>query len=317
MRGCQAPMTTTREGVQSTLHAGASNARGIAAMLFSMACFVTSDTLIKIVGRDMPVGEIMFARGFFAVMIVGVMLLAQGGLPQIKPAFTPIVAWRTFVEVGSTVFFFTGLMRLPFADAAAIGQFTPLAVTAGAAMFLGEPVGWRRWLATAVGLVGILMIIRPGTSAFNPAAILIVICVFFVAARDLITKQMGSGVPILVLILISAGAVAITGLLGLLIETWVVPTPAMIGGLALSAIGVTGGYYGAIVAMRAGEISVVAPFRYSAMLFALMWGYIIFDEVPAPTTWIGIAIVVTAGVYMFHRESVRKRQATSMAQAAR
>ena len=112
MRGCQAPMTTTREGVQSTLHAGASNARGIAAMLCSMACFVTSDTLIKIVGRDMPVGEIMFARGSFAVIIVGVMLLAQGGLPQIKPAFTPIVAWRTFVEVGSTVFFFTGLMRL-------------------------------------------------------------------------------------------------------------------------------------------------------------------------------------------------------------
>ena len=79
----------------------------------------------------------------------------------------------------------------------------------------------------------------------------------------------------------------------------------------------TGGYYAAIVAMRAGELSVVAPFRYSAMLFALMWGYIIFDEIPDQMTWIGIAIVVTAGVYTFHRENVRKRQATSMAKAAR
>ncbi len=306
---------TTREGVQGAVHLSGSNARGIAAMVISMACFVTSDTLIKIVGRDMPVGEIMFLRGFFAFLIAGGLGLATGVLTQIRSALTRIVALRTFVEVGSTIFFFTGLMRLPFADAAAIGQFTPLAVTAGAAMFMAEPVGWRRWLATAAGLVGVLMIIRPGTSAFNPAAILIVICVFFVAARDLITKQMGSGVPILVLIVISAGAVAIAGLCGLSVETWVMPTSTMIGGLALSALGVTGGYYSSIVAMRAGEISVVAPFRYAAMLFALMWGYIIFNEVPDRTTWIGITIVVAAGVYTFHRESLRKREAAKVAGA--
>ena len=309
-------MTTLRDGVHGAVPSGSANARGIAAMLFSMACFVTSDTLIKIVGRDMPVGQIMFLRGFFAFLMVGGMVLARGLIPQIRSAMTPIVAWRSIAEVGATVFFFTGLMRLPFSDAAAIGQFTPLAVTAGAALFLAEPVGWRRWLATTAGLIGVLMIIQPGTSAFNPAAILIVICVFFVAARDLITKQMGSGVPILVLILISASAVALTGLFGLLIESWIRPTPVMTIGLLASALGVTGGYYGAIVAMRSGEISVVAPFRYAAMLFALMWGYLIFGEIPDRTTWIGIAIVVSAGVYTFHREHVRRRELAAVVRMA-
>lgn len=282
-------------------------------MLVSMGCFVSSDTLIKIVGRDMPVGQIMFIRGLFAFLIVGVLALATGVIPKIKQALTPTVALRTFFEVGSTIFFFSGLMQLPFADAAAIGQFTPLAVTAGAAMFLSEPVGWRRWLATLVGLIGVLLIIRPGTSAFNPAAILIVACVFFVAARDLITKHMGSAIPVLLLILVSAAAVSVTGLFALAFETWISPSSPALGWLALSALGVTGGYYGAIVAMRAGEISVVAPFRYTAMLFALMWGFLIFGEVPDQITWAGIAIVVIAGVYTFHRESVRKREAASAA----
>jgi drug/metabolite transporter (DMT)-like permease len=310
-------MASTIENAREADVARGSNARGIIAMVCSMGCFVTSDTLIKIIGRDLPVGQIMFLRGLFAFLIALVLVVATGVLTRIRLALTPMVALRTFVEVGSTVFFFSGLMRLPFADAAAIGQFTPLAMTAGAALFLSEPVGWRRWLATLTGLVGVLLIIRPGTSSFNPAAILVVICVFFVAARDLITKHMGSGVPILLLILVSAGAVSLCGLAGIPFETWAAPTWVMIGGLALSALGVTGGYYAAIVAMRAGEISVVAPFRYTAMLFALLWGFLIFGESPDRTTWIGIATVVAAGVYTFHRESVRRREAKKVAGGSR
>ncbi|MEQ1611919.1 MAG: DMT family transporter, partial [Hyphomicrobiaceae bacterium] len=111
----------------------------------------------------------------------------------------------------------------------------------------------------------------------------------------------------------SAGAVSLAGLCALPLEAWIRPSSSSYGWLALSALGVTGGYYGAIVAMRAGEIAVVAPFRYTAMLFALMWGYLIFGEVPDSVTWAGIAIVVIAGVYTFHRESVRKREAARAA----
>ena len=306
-------MATTIGNIRSADVARGTNAQGIAAMVVSMACFVSSDTLIKIVGREMPVGQIMFLRGLFAFLLVAVLAVATGAILKIRLAWTPMVAVRTFTEVASTVLFFTGLMQLPFADAAAIGQFTPLAVTAGAAIFLSEPVGWRRWLATAVGLVGVLLIIRPGSSSFNPAALLIVGCVLFVCARDLITRHMGSGVPIPLLILVSAAAVSASGLLGLPFETWITPEWSMTGGLMLSALGVSGGYYGAIVAMRAGEISVVAPFRYSGMLVALMWGYVIFGEIPDRMTWLGIVIVVTAGVYTFHRESVRRREAEAAA----
>ena len=290
-----------------------SNARGIAAMLFSMACFVSSDTLIKQVGADMPIGQIMFLRGMFATLLVATLAVVTGDIAHYRHVFKPVMALRTVAEVGATLFFFAGLMRLPFADAAAIGQFTPLAVTAGAALFLKEPVGWRRWLATVVGLVGVLLIIRPGTSAFNPAALLIVACVFFVAVRDLVTRVLGNAVPALLIILLSSSAITLSGLCIRPLETWIDPTAGIVASLAVSALGVTGGYYGSIIAMRCGDIAVVAPFRYTSMLFALIWGYVLFNEVPDWPTWVGIAIVVGAGGYTFHRELVRKREAATKA----
>ncbi len=278
-------------------------------MLFGMGCFVTSDTLIKIIGRDMPIGQIMFARGLFATLLIGSLVAITGVWRQYREVLTPLVAVRTACEIGATLFFFSALVRLPFADAAAIGQFTPLAVTAGAAIFLREPVGWRRWLATFVGLIGVLIIIRPGTSAFNWAGLLVVGCVIFVAMRDLITRRLGPGVPTLLIILASTMAVTTAGLVVRSFETWITPSWMMVGGLALSALGVSGGYYGTIVAMRAGEISAIAPFRYSVILFALFWSFVLFDEIPDLWTWIGVTIIVGAGLYTVHRERVRRREA--------
>lgn len=287
----------------------ASNLRGIIAMVFGMGCFVASDTLIKIIGRDMPIGQIMFTRGLLATVMIGCLVAMTGVWQHYRAVLTPLVAWRTAGEIGATLFFFAGLVRLPFADAAAIGQFTPLAVTAGAAMFLGEPVGWRRWMATGVGLVGVMIIIRPGTSAFNWAALLIVACVLFVAMRDLITRRLGPGVPTLLIILVSSMAITAAGLFMRTFEAWITPSWTIMGGLALSALGVSGGYYGSIIAMRAGEISVIAPFRYSVILFALFWAYVLFEEVPDRWTWTGVIIVVAAGLYTVHRERVRRREA--------
>ena len=290
-----------------------SNARGIVAMLFSIACFVSSDTLVKQIGAEMPIGQMMFLRGLFAAMLVATLAVMTGDIAQYRRVFTPIMALRTVVEVGATLFFFAGLLRLPFADAAAIGQFTPLAVTAGAALFLNEPVGWRRWLATVVGLIGVLLIIRPGTSAFNPAALLIVACVFFVAVRDLVTRVLGNSVPALLIILLSSTAVMLSGIFIRPLESWIDPSAGIVASIAVSALGVTGGYYGSIIAMRCGDIAVVAPFRYTSMLFALVWAYVLFNEVPDWPTWVGIAIVVGAGGYTFHREMVRKREAAMKA----
>jgi drug/metabolite transporter (DMT)-like permease len=291
-----------------------SNARGIAAMLAGMFCFVASDTIIKIVGRDLAVGQIMFVRGMFATMLLGAIVLASGSYRHLPAALKrPLVLWRTIAEAGATVCFFSGLVRLPFADAAAIGQFTPLAVTAAAALFLNEPVGWRRWLATLVGLAGVLIIIRPGTSAFNWAALFIVACVGFVVVRDLTTRLIGSAAPATVLVFLSVAAVAFVGLCMKPFEAWALPTLWHLSALALSAVGVSGGYYGAIIAMRSGEISVVAPFRYAVMLYALFWSYFVFGEVPDGATWIGVAIVIGAGLFTVYREHLRRREASASA----
>jgi drug/metabolite transporter (DMT)-like permease len=305
------PPTATTSGTDS-IERG-SNARGIAAMLGCMFCFVASDTIIKIVGKELAVGQIMFIRGIFATLIMGTIVVATGVHRQIRSVISlPIVQLRTFAEAAATVLFFTGLMRLPFADAAAIGQVTPLAVTAGAAIFLGEPVGWRRWLATLVGFLGVLIIIRPGTSAFNWAALFIVACVAFVVIRDLTTRLISNAAPATVLVFLSVAAVTAGGLCLMPFEVWPRPTGWQVAGLALSALGVSAGYYGAIIAMRSGEISVVSPFRYVVMLYAMFWSYFIFGEIPDRETWIGVSIVIAAGLYTVYREHVRRRASASV-----
>jgi drug/metabolite transporter (DMT)-like permease len=192
---------------------------------------------------------------------------------------------------------------MPFADAAAIGQFTPLAVMAGAALFLGEPVGWRRWTAAGVGVLGVLMIIKPGTSAFQPAALIMLASMIAVAARDLITRRMGQGIPTILLAATSALAVFVPSpLLIPLEEPWGSLTAAQLGALAFSAATVLVGYVFIIDAMRHGDTGVVSPFRYAYMLFAMLASLVIFHERPDAVSWFGIALIVGAGLYMVHRE---------------
>ena len=300
-----------RHAPMSAAEQAATNTRGIVAMIAAMGSFSLSDMLIKFVGQELPIGQIIFLRGVFASALVVVAAFATGALPggfkAVGPEKRGLVLLRTFAEVGATITFLSGLIRLPFADASAIAQFVPLGVTAAAAIFLGESVGWRRWLATFVGLIGVMIIIKPGTTAFDPGAIWILGSMFFVVTRDLTTRQIGSQVPSLFLISISAVAVTIASLGFLPFETWRMPSADAYVLLFGSALGVLGGYYAVIVAMQSGEIATVAPFRYSIILFAIFLGMVVFGERPPVSTFVGVAIVVTAGLYMFHRERVRKR----------
>lgn len=287
----------------------ADNRRGALAMILSMACFVSGDSLLKIVGRDLPVGELVFFRGLFSSILIIAAGLAMGAFRSLHLIVSPAMIWRTLAEVVSTFLFFSGLVHIAMSDATAIAQTTPLVVTAGAALFLGAQVGWRRWLATLIGLVGVLIIIRPGSSAFNPAALFIVASVLSVTARDLITSRMGMHVPALLILVVSSVVNTVSALFFLPFETWHMPTPEQLVLLAVCAFTVFGGYYGIVVAMRSGEIAVVAPFRYSAVLFGVLSGIVVFGEHVSATTALGIAIVIGAGLYTFHRERVRRREA--------
>ena len=304
-------MSTGIEGAKGAETIAASNTRAIVAMLSAMFFFCASDTVIKLAGATVPVGQLMFMRGVLASLLILTIARQMGLLRHFAGMGRRIVLWRTFCDAGATVCFISGLVVLPFANAAAIGQFTPLAVTALAAVLLAEPVGWRRWAATLVGLVGVMIIIKPGTDAFDWGALWIVASVIFVAFRDILTRKMGADFDPVLLTAVSAIAVMFTGLAQAPLQRWVMPGNLELVFIAVAAVFALVGQYSIIQAMRLGEVSVVGPFRYSVMVFAVLSGIVVFGERPDLSTYLGILIVVAAGIYTFHREAVRKREAVA------
>src|SRR5437868_5160809 len=181
------------------VHARSENLRGIAAMLAATAVFVVNDTLLKIAAEALPTGEAIFLRGLLTTLFCASLLFSLGTPGSLPHAVSPKIIGRAIAEIGSTLFFLSALVRMPIGDAIAILQFTPLALTAGAALFLGDKVGWRRWLATCVGLLGVLIIVRPGGTGFNPYSVLALLSILFGVARDLLTRGMASSVPSLLI----------------------------------------------------------------------------------------------------------------------
>lgn len=290
--------------------AGSDNLRGIIAMVAAMASFVAGDSIIKFVGRELPPGEMMFVRGLFASAFTLGFAYFTGALRRAYFVTTPPMLLRALGDAGATLFFFMALLRMPFAEVSAVSQFAPLAITAGAAVFLAEPVGWRRWVALIIGLTGVLIIIRPGGAAFDWAALFVMASVLCVAARDLLTRHIGLSLPALLLTLYSAVSVTIGGLVLMPFETWQVPSTNELALLIIAGTTVFAGSYFTVVAMRAGDMAVVSPFRYVAVLFAVVSGYFVFGELPDSLTFLGIAVVIGAGLYTLHRERVRIRSKT-------
>ncbi len=271
-------------------------------MMASMASLIANDALFKLAAAELPMGEAIFLRGVMASIFVAGLVLATVGFAAWPALANGKVAVRSLADVFATLLYLSALTHMPIADCTAVLQFTPLAITAGAALFLGARVGWRRWLATTAGLVGVLIILRPGATAFNPYAALALLAVAFIAARDLVTRQLGSHVPSLLIALASALAVALSSLGFLAFEEWQRPSAAAVLALAAAAVGLLGGQYWIIVAMRTGEIAVVAPFRYSIILWAILVGFLVWHELPDLATSAGIAILTAAGLYTFLRE---------------
>ena len=278
------------------------NLRGIGAMLAAMAAFVVNDAMMKLAAADLPTGQVIFLRGLIIVPVLAALMLASATPTTWDMLRRPGILARCVAEVAAAILYLSALFHMPIAECTAILQFTPLALTAGAALFLSAPVGWRRWLATLVGLIGVLVIIRPGATAFNPYAALALLSVAFIAARDLITRRLGKDVPTIVIAFTSTAAVAISSLGLLPIETWRWPSSAAMLALLGASAALLGAQYWIILAMRTGDIAVVAPFRYSIILWAIVAGFLVWREVPDLATWIGIAVVTAAGLYTFLRE---------------
>jgi drug/metabolite transporter (DMT)-like permease len=213
------------------------------------------------------------------------------------------VMLRNAAEVLATVSFVFALSLIPLSTLSAVIQANPLLVTLGAALFLGEKVGWRRWLAIFIGLFGVLLIVQPGASGFDPNIWIAVAAAIGLSLRDLATRPVPREVPTPLLASYSFAAVSLAGLgVMALTEGWVTPTPAMAviipGGVLLGMVA----YFAITAAMRVGEISVVTPMRYTRLVFAFVIALVVFDERLDTLTLVGVAIVVATGLYSLWRE---------------
>lgn len=291
----------------------------ILAMVAAMFAFNIGDTLIKVAGVGLPSGEMMFVRGLFSsAMIVGYAAYI-GALSAWRTALATPVLLRTVFDSACTLLYFTGLQHLKFADAAAISQFLPLMVMAGAALFLDEKVGWRRWSSAAVGLLGVMLVIKPGTSAFDPASMWIISSTAAVAVRDIVTRKIPGEVPTVMITVLAAISVTLLGLALAPFETWHVPTTGEFGLMAVCGLTVLVGYVLIIIASRSSDAAACAPFRYAYIVFALLSSLLVFKESTDAISWIGLALIVGSGLYMLHRERVlgKRTPATLPAEAVK
>ena len=276
--------------------------RGIAAMVASQLVFLLNDTFTKLASDALPMGQIIFLRGLFCAFLVGTAAAVTGayaGLPLLRHRS---VFWRLLAELGGTFFFLLALINMPIANATIIFQAVPLTATIAAYILLGEPVGWRRWMAVVIGFLGVLLVIRPGLSGFDAYGLVVLISVVFIALRDICTRTMPAEIPTLLLTGATALAVAAMGLAMGIAEDWVTPTPLQYGQLAGAGLFLALGYFTVIAALRLGHVSVTAPFRYVAVVFAIGVGFLVWGDVPDRLTLLGTAVIVGTGLYALFRE---------------
>lgn len=278
------------------------NLRGGLFMIAAMAGFAVEDMFLKTAARQVPVGQILMIFGT-AGMIGFAMLAKAQGARLLNPAIlsAPIVL-RAVFEVMGRLFYTLAIALTPLSSASAILQATPLVVVAGAAVVFGEKVGWRRWAAISAGFVGVLIILRPGLAGFTPLSILAVLGMLGFAGRDLATRAAPKTLSNLTLGVYGFAMMVPTGAC-LLAWTGGAVLPDGAASFALAAATVFGvaGYYALTVAMRVGEVSLVTPFRYTRLLFALVLGTIVFAERPDAATLFGSAIIVASGIYTLLR----------------
>lgn len=276
----------------------ADNLRGAALMVAAMAAFAVEDMFLKAAAATLPVGVVLMLFGAGGALGFSVLALSRGE-PLWHPAMASRgVAMRAVAEVTGRLGYTLAIALTPLSAATAILQATPLVVVAGAAVFFGERVGWRRWCAVLAGFAGVMVILQPTPGSFVPASIFAVIGMAGFAARDLATRAAPR--------VLSNRQLGLCGFVvlvptGALLWAWTggaVPADARAFGYlaAGTAIGIAA-YSGLTAAMRVGDVSIVTPFRYSRLLFGIGLGVAVFGEDLSPATLLGSAVVLAAGLY--------------------
>lgn len=284
------------------------NMRGAIFMVIAMAAFTSGDAISKSLLTTLNIGQLLVMRGLFATVMISILCWSQNGFAELRHIVHPAVAVRALADVSATLAFLMALAHMPLANTTAVLQALPLAVTMGAALFFGERVGWRRWLAISAGFTGILIIVRPGFEGFTHWSLLALACVLFCTVRDLGTRLVPPEVPTTLVSTVTSAMVTLAGCFLIApFGGWAPMRVFDIGLLAMGAVLLLLGYQFIILSMRTGDISFVSPFRYTGLLWAILLSFFLFGDIPDAAMIVGSVVVVVSGLYTLYRERVTGR----------
>lgn len=282
--------------------------RAILLMVAAMAVLTVNDAIAKWLTQRVPVGEVLAVRGAMVVGLAVAWAAARGRMAELRVRDWRPHLGRGALMAGSTFLFVTSLSLLPIADAIAISFAGPIFGTMFAALLIGEQVGWRRWAAVVVGFAGVLVMVWPTPEMVRLAALVPLGAALLGALRDVVTRRLGTGgESTLAILTVSTAMVAFCGLLTLPFG-WVALGWQEIGLFALTSVLVGIAQTLMIESLRLGEVGLVGPFKYTSLVWAVALGAAVWGDVPGPSVWIGSAVVVGSGLYIWHRETAARRR---------
>ena len=284
------------------------NIRGALFMVCSMICFAVNDAVIKSLGGVLPIFQTLAVRGGIVVIVLAVMVMRSGWrVQELRRRDKIILLLRVAAEVGAAFFIVTALFNMELANMTAILQILPLTIPLAAFIFLGEPLGWRRLLAIFIGFLGMLFIVKPGSDGFNVYSLFCLAAVICVTIRDLTARSLGAKLSSQEMSLFAAIGVFGAASVATMFEPWVSISLTSWAALCGASLAILLGYLVSVYAIRTGDVSFTAQFRYIGLIAALILGYVFFGEWPDRLALMGAAIIVGTGAFTLYRQQASRR----------
>jgi len=280
------------------------NFRGAVLMMICMGAFVLNDAFVRLAGGSLPLAQILFFRGLLTTITLLLVAFYTGVFKLKVPRQDKwLIFFRSVTEALAAYFFLTAVMNMPFANVTAILQILPMTVTFAAAIIFKEKVGKFRISLILFGFLGVILIINPAKDGFNIYAGYALISVLLITIRDVLSRKLSFDVPTLIPAVSASLGVLLFSTILIINTAFQPPSLQNSFFIGSAAFFIIFGYYTAILVMRAGEISFISPFRYSAIIFALLIGFIFFEEQPSKTALLGMIIVMVSGVALIMRNN--------------
>ena len=264
----------------------------------SALAFIINDAAMKWAIQVIPLFELLFMRGLIAVPLICLaMLVTRQLIKTVSRADGFLIGWRLLAEIAISYFLLVALKNMPISHVTLILQAAPLGLTLVAALMMGEKVSMRRWVAILFGFVGVVVIIRPGTTGFSPYAIFALLTVLCIVFRDMVTRRLSPTIPSLPIAALTAFVILLLAMIMMPKTGSAMPTLSQLLIITIAAVAILTAYLLSVKIMRVGDVGFVAQFRYTGIVWAVIIGFFVFGEVPDMWTVAGALLIMATGIY--------------------